>query len=66
MLPLFQPDERGGRLGDLIDHINATVGRDAIGLGLAGLKSPPDWQMRRDMLSNRGTTHWAELTTVSA
>ncbi len=41
MLPLVQPDEQGGRLADLIDHINATVGRDAIGLGLAGLAAPP-------------------------
>lgn len=66
MLPLFQPDEHGSRLGDLIDRVNASLGRDAVGLGLAGLKSPPDWQMRRDMLSNRGTTHWAELAVVHA
>jgi DNA polymerase V len=66
MLPLFQPDEHGSRLGDLIDRVNAALGRDAVGLGLAGLKHPPDWQMRRDMLSNRATTHWAELATVHA
>ncbi|MFT8395933.1 DUF4113 domain-containing protein [Propionibacterium sp.] len=66
MLPGFQPDQHGSQLGALVDHVNATIGRDAIGLGLAGLKAPPDWQMRRDMLSNRGTTHWSELTIVTA
>lgn len=63
---MFAPDSRGGELGALVDRVNAKVGRGAVGLGLAGFKTPPDWQMRRDLLSNRGTTHWAELATVTA
>lgn len=63
---MFSPDTKGAQLGALVDRINAQLGRDSLGLGLAGLKTPPDWQMRRDLLSNRGTTHWAELATVTA
>ena len=66
MLEPFAADTRGGQLGALVDRINSRVGRGAVGLGYAGLKTPPDWQMRRDMLSNRATTHWAELATVYA
>lgn len=66
MFDMFAPDSRGGQLGALVDRVNAKIGRGAVGLGLAGLKTPPDWQMRRDLLSNRGTTHWAELATVTA
>ncbi|SER97527.1 hypothetical protein SAMN05443377_12420 [Propionibacterium cyclohexanicum] len=42
-----QLDQRGSRLGALIDHVNATVDRDALALGLADLKSPPNWRIRR-------------------
>lgn len=65
-LPAFAPDPRGALIGALVDKVNATAGRGAVGLGLAGMKTPPDWQMRRTMLSNRATTHWSELTTVRA
>lgn len=40
------------------------TGRNAI--GLAGLTGPPGWQMKRDLLSNRGTPRWAELATIHA
>lgn len=66
MLSMFAPDDRANRLGDLVDAINTTTGTRSIGLGLAGLKNAPSWQMRRDLLSNRGTTHWNELMTVHA
>lgn len=65
-LPVFAADPRGRRIGAVIDEVNTRVGHGAVGLGLAGLACPPDWQMRRGMLSNRGTTCWAELTTVRA
>lgn len=65
-LPVFAPDPRGSQMGTIIDRVCAAVGRDAVGLGLAGMKTPPDWQMRRDLLSGRSTTHWAELATVRA
>lgn len=66
MLPGFGHDPRHAQIGHILDRINAATGRDAIGLGLAGMAAPPDWQMKRDLLSNRGTTHWAELATVQA
>jgi DNA polymerase V len=66
MLPGFGTDQRHATIGHVIDHVNAAIGRDTLGLGLAGLTAPPDWQMKRDLLSNRGTTHWAELATVHA
>ena len=65
-LPAFAADPRGRRIGAVIDEVNARVGHGAVGLGLAGLAAPPDWQMRRAMLSNRATTCWAELATVRA
>lgn len=64
-LPMFAPDPQVKRLGRIIDRVNAAVGEHSLGLGLAGLASPPDWSMTRGLLSNRGTTHWAELTSVS-
>ena len=39
-------------------------GAGAVGLGLAGFSMPAEWEMRRDMLSNRGTTHWDELVSA--
>ncbi|MDY2941694.1 MAG: Y-family DNA polymerase [Varibaculum sp.] len=61
----FREPASARQLGSLIDRINATVGEGSIALGLAGLKAPADWQMRRALLSNRGTTHWSELTVVT-
>lgn len=64
LLPIFAPDPRRYQVGQTIDRVNATLGEGSVGLGLAGFQSPPDWQMKREMLSNRGTTHWSELTVV--
>ncbi len=66
MLDPFMPARRASELGALVDQVNTKFGDGAVGLGLAGLKRPPSWQMKRDMLSNRGTTHWDELTTIFA
>lgn len=63
VLEVFQ-DGPGATLGALADAVNKKVGMDVLELGLAGLKTPPDWNMRRGKLSNRGTTHWKELTVV--
>lgn len=63
-LPMFAPDPATRRRGRVIDRINAAVGEGSVGLGLAGLKAAPDWTMKREMLSNRGTTHWSELALV--
>ena len=61
---MFAPDPEAQRRGKIIDRVNAAVGEGSVGLGLAGLKAAPDWTMKREMLSNRGTTHWSELALV--
>lgn len=66
MLSPFQPDPRTAVIGPLVDRVNRSTGRGSVGLGWAGLAAPPAWQMRRDMLSERATTSWAELARVSA
>ena len=65
-LPLFQPayDHRG--VGDLLDRIHRRHGESVIGLGMAGLRLGPDFEMRREMLSPRATTHWMELAIAKA
>ncbi|MEC5190882.1 MULTISPECIES: Y-family DNA polymerase [unclassified Arthrobacter] len=57
-------EERG--IGSLLEEVSKKYGREAIGLGHAGIRGGPDWSMRRDMLSPRYTTHWAELPVVKA
>lgn len=53
-------------IGPLIEQIKQRHGVKAVGLGLAGLKDGPEWEMRREMMSPRYTTHWDELLTVHA
>lgn len=60
------PDPRGRRLGALVDQVNAACGREALGLGLAGMAGSPRWLMHRGMLSDRATTCWSELARVRA
>lgn len=66
MFPGFSTtmEERG--IATLIEEVAKTHGRTSLGLGHAGLRAGPDWQMRREMLSQRYTTHWDELATVHA
>lgn len=65
-LPMFQPsyDHRG--VGDLLDRVHRRHGEQVIGLGMAGLRLGAGFEMRREMLSRRCTTHWAELATAHA
>lgn len=65
-LPLFQPayDTRG--VGDLLDRVHRRHGEQALGLGMAGMRLGPGFEMRREMLSLRATTHWGELATAHA
>lgn len=48
----------------LLASVQEKCGAGAVCLGLAGFSMPAEWEMRRDMLSNRGTTHWDELASV--
>ncbi|MFJ3395222.1 DUF4113 domain-containing protein [Leifsonia aquatica] len=43
--------------GDLLDKVHRRHGETAIGLGLAGVRLGPGFEMRREMLSPRCTTH---------
>ncbi len=53
-------------LSSALGRVHTRFGREALGLGAAGLKEGVAWQMKREMLSPRATTHWAELATVKA
>ncbi|GAA2238672.1 Y-family DNA polymerase [Rarobacter faecitabidus] len=59
------PHEEAG-IATLIDKIQKTTGHESIGLGWAGLRPGPAWQMTRNMLSKRATTHWGELAIANA
>lgn len=63
---LFTDVHEDRRIGALIEDIKTRLDRPAIGLGRAGLKEPAGWEMRREMMSPRYTTHWDELATVKA
>jgi len=61
---LFSPGPRpgSGRLMQVMDEINQRSGRGTLRLGRVPMA--PSWGMRRDMLSQRATTDWAELIGV--
>ncbi|WP_043307929.1 translesion error-prone DNA polymerase V subunit UmuC [Pseudomonas sp. ML96] len=61
---LFAPKPRPGadQLMAAIDQINLKEGRGAIRIGR--IPEKPKWAMRRNMLSQRYTTHWDELIGV--
>lgn len=54
------------QIGPLIESVKQKIDGAAIGLGRAGLRAGPQWQMRREMMSPRYTTHWDELPLVKA
>ncbi|NYD78400.1 DNA polymerase V [Arthrobacter cupressi] len=65
-LQLFENAHEERHIGPLIEEVAKKYGRESIGLGVAGLKGGPDWSMKREMLSPRYTTEWAELPIVKA
>jgi DNA polymerase V len=71
-LPMFTPLHEQREIGsvidviDVIDVIAKRHGTGSVGLGLAGLKNAPHWAMKRELLSPRSTTHWAELAIAHA
>ncbi|MCS3494473.1 DNA polymerase V [Arthrobacter sp. JUb119] len=54
------------QIGSLVEQIRREHGVKSIGLGLAGLQQGPAWEMKREMMSPRYTTHWSEVLTVKA
>jgi DNA polymerase V len=65
-LALFEPEFEGRHVGDTLDAITNKLGPRAIGVGLGGLQGAPVWNMKREMLSRRATTHWEELCEARA
>ncbi|PPG02733.1 hypothetical protein C5E06_09780 [Pseudoclavibacter sp. RFBI5] len=53
--------DRGG-VGKTLDAVSAKLG--TVRLGVAGIKKPPGWSLKRDMPSIRATIQWCELATV--
>ncbi|MFT0669056.1 DUF4113 domain-containing protein, partial [Enterobacter hormaechei subsp. xiangfangensis] len=50
------------KLMDVLDHLNAENGRGTLYFAGQGIQQP--WQMKREMLSPRYTTRFADLLTV--
>lgn len=63
---LFADRHEERSIGPLIESVKRQIDGAAIGLGRAGLKAGPQWQMKREMMSPRYTTHWDELPLVRA
>lgn len=60
----FAHEDQG--ISSLIEEVNRRHGRGLVGLGYGGLRPGPSWQMKRDFLSPRATTHWDELAVAKA
>jgi DNA polymerase V len=54
------------RVSSLIETVAGRFGRESVGLGYAGFRPGPAWQMKREMLSLRAATHWNELAIAKA
>lgn len=65
-LALFRHPHEDLGIAELIDKVQRREGRDLLGLGYAGLRPGPAWQVKREMLARRATTHWDELATALA
>lgn len=65
-LDIFVPEFEGRHIGETLDAISSKLGNDLIGVGLGGMKKSPAWNMKRELLSKRATTHWDELAIVKA
>ena len=63
---LFRHAHEEQHIAELMARVQRKTGRDSLGLGYAGLRPGPKWQMKRQMLTKRATTHWDELITVHA
>lgn len=65
-LDLFRHRHEDLGIAELIEKVQRREGRDLLGLGYAGIRPGPAWQMKREMLTPRATTHWDELVSVLA
>lgn len=62
----FVPVSERRRLGDTMQAVEDRFGPGTLGLGRAGLRTPPEWAMRRQMLTSHYTTRWEHLPVVRA
>lgn len=62
----FRNRHEDAGISRVIDAVQKKTGKESLGLGWGGFRPGPSWQMRRDMLTKRATTHWDELVTVHA
>jgi DNA polymerase V len=65
-LEIFRHAHEESHIAELMDRVQRKTGRDTLGLGYAGIRPGPNWQMKRSMLTPRASTHWDELATVYA
>ena len=65
-LDMFRHAHEESRIAELLDRVQRKTGREVVGLGYAGIRPGPSWQMKRAMLTRRATTHWEELAIVRA
>ena len=63
-LAMFRHPHEDAGIAAVIDQVQKKNGRELIGLGWGGFRPGPAWQMKRDMLTRRATTHWDELVTA--
>lgn len=57
-----QPRPGADRLMEVVDRINAREGRGTVRLGR--IPAAPEWEMKRDLMSQRYATRWGELFKV--
>ncbi|HUH53392.1 MAG TPA: Y-family DNA polymerase [Microbacteriaceae bacterium] len=65
-LDIFVQSGAGREVGVVIDLVTGKYGEGKLGVGRGGFKHSPAWNMRRDLMSPRATTNWAELREVAA
>lgn len=65
-LEMFRHAHEEEHIAELMARVQRKTGHDALGLGYAGMRPGPTWQMKREMLTKRATTNWDELVTVRA
>lgn len=62
----FRAAHEDAGIAEIVDRVQKKTGKEALGLGWGGMRPGPSWQMKRDMLTPRATTHWDELMVVHA
>lgn len=65
-LDFFRPEFEGRGVGQTLDAINRKFATTTVGVGLGGMKAPPGWEMKRELLSRRCLTNWDELLVAAA